>query len=291
MAWALHYFPFYLMQRQLFLHHYLPALYFSILLFTVSFEALTSRLKPRSRAIAAGAILLLALWGFSKFSNFTYGRPLTKALCEKAKWRRHWDFSWCVSPLNFLCDRALESDTCTASSYFCDGSSDFHDDFSQYGASSANGLVDLKPVESVPVGGVADAQSTMAEQRVAPVEAGPNAFEHVAVPVYEAQAAVALGQGQDPNVPQHGGADDLATGAAAGVTDVPDLPVTLVEMDFPPPAPVQIAEGGEYNALEGQAKADAKKLVEEALRNEIADEEERLRVEQGLLAGQDTVAI
>jgi len=31
-GWSLHYFPFFIMGRQLFLHHYLPALYFAILL-------------------------------------------------------------------------------------------------------------------------------------------------------------------------------------------------------------------------------------------------------------------
>jgi len=31
LGWAFHYFPFYLMQRQLFLHHYFPALYFAII--------------------------------------------------------------------------------------------------------------------------------------------------------------------------------------------------------------------------------------------------------------------
>src|SRR3989440_6741348 len=31
LGWAFHYFPFYLMQRQLFLHHYFPALYFAVI--------------------------------------------------------------------------------------------------------------------------------------------------------------------------------------------------------------------------------------------------------------------
>lgn len=30
LGWFLHYFPFFLMSRQLFLHHYFPALYFAV---------------------------------------------------------------------------------------------------------------------------------------------------------------------------------------------------------------------------------------------------------------------
>ncbi|KAI8818426.1 Dolichyl-phosphate-mannose-protein mannosyltransferase-domain-containing protein [Fimicolochytrium jonesii] len=41
-GWLLHYLPFFLMTRQLFLHHYLPSLYFSILLFGTFTEGLTT---------------------------------------------------------------------------------------------------------------------------------------------------------------------------------------------------------------------------------------------------------
>ncbi|KIR54376.1 dolichyl-phosphate-mannose-protein mannosyltransferase [Cryptococcus gattii Ru294] len=92
-GWALHYFPFYLMQRQLFLHHYLPALYFAILLFCTVFDYTTSALRPRIRANIAIAILILALWSWNHWSSLAYAGEWTKSACENGKWLRTWDFS------------------------------------------------------------------------------------------------------------------------------------------------------------------------------------------------------
>lgn len=79
-AWFLHYFPFYLMQRQLFLHHYLPALWFSILLFCVMFELATTRLNPKGRLFVAAVVVLVVLVGFRRFSPLSYGTPVSMGL-------------------------------------------------------------------------------------------------------------------------------------------------------------------------------------------------------------------
>jgi hypothetical protein len=94
MGWSLHYFPFFLMSRQLFLHHYLPALYFAILLLCAVFDFLTSTLRPRWRLQIAAVLIILAIWNFSIFSPLVYGNTWTKGECEKARWLRTWDFSW-----------------------------------------------------------------------------------------------------------------------------------------------------------------------------------------------------
>jgi len=96
MGWGLHYFPFFLMSRQLFLHHYLPALYFAILLLCAVFDFLTSTLRPRWRLQIAAVLIILAVWNFSIFSPLVYGSTWTKGECEKARWLRTWDFSWYV---------------------------------------------------------------------------------------------------------------------------------------------------------------------------------------------------
>lgn len=93
MGWALHYFPFFLMQRQLFLHHYLPALWFAILIFATVFDYATSFIRPRMRFQIAVAIVIIAIWSYNYFSPLTYASPWTKAKCEKAKWLQSWDFS------------------------------------------------------------------------------------------------------------------------------------------------------------------------------------------------------
>lgn len=94
MGWALHYFPFFLMSRQLFLHHYLPALYFAILLLCAVFDFLTSTLRPRWRLQIAAVVIILAIWNFSIFSPLVYGNRWTRGECEKARWLRTWDFNW-----------------------------------------------------------------------------------------------------------------------------------------------------------------------------------------------------
>ncbi|GAW05466.1 glycosyltransferase family 39 protein [Lentinula edodes] len=93
MGWALHYGPFWIMGRQLFLHHYFPALYFAILLSCGIFDFVTSSLRPKIRLQIAAVLCILAIWNFSKFSPLAYGTPWTKQSCEAAKWGKHWDFS------------------------------------------------------------------------------------------------------------------------------------------------------------------------------------------------------
>ena len=96
MGWFLHYAPFFLMARQLFLHHYFPALYYAILLSCGIFDLLTSALRPRIRLQVAAVLIILAVWNFQYLSPLAYGNPWTKSKCEKAKWLKTWDFSWWV---------------------------------------------------------------------------------------------------------------------------------------------------------------------------------------------------
>ena len=95
-GWGLHYFPFYLMSRQLFLHHYFPALYFAILLSCVFFDLGTSNLRSRTRLQIAAVLVILAIWNYQHLSPLTYGSPWTRSKCQNAKWLKTWDFSWYV---------------------------------------------------------------------------------------------------------------------------------------------------------------------------------------------------
>lgn len=94
LGWFMHYFPFYLMQRQLFLHHYFPALYFAILLFCGVFDLITSTLRPRIRFQIAVVLIMFAIWTFAYFSPLAYGSPWTKGKCMSSKWVKTWDFAW-----------------------------------------------------------------------------------------------------------------------------------------------------------------------------------------------------
>jgi dolichyl-phosphate-mannose-protein mannosyltransferase len=91
----MHYIPFFLMARQLFLHHYFPALYFAILLYCAIFDLVTSTLRPRVRLQVAAVLVLLAVWNFHHFASLAYGLEWTRGGCERSKWVKSWDFS-CV---------------------------------------------------------------------------------------------------------------------------------------------------------------------------------------------------
>ena len=101
-GWGLHYFPFFLMSRQLFLHHYFPALYFAILLSCVVFDLGTSMLRSRTRLQIAAVLVILAIWNYQHLSPLTYGSPWTRSKCQNAKWLKTWDFSWYVCSVNDL---------------------------------------------------------------------------------------------------------------------------------------------------------------------------------------------
>ncbi|KAK0191625.1 glycosyltransferase family 39 protein [Armillaria mellea] len=93
LGWSLHYFPFFLMGRQLFLHHYFPALYFAILLLCGVFDLITSTLRPRVRLQIAAVLIVISIWAFLHFSPLAYGNTWTKDECKSSKWLKTWDFS------------------------------------------------------------------------------------------------------------------------------------------------------------------------------------------------------
>ncbi|XP_006813212.1 protein O-mannosyl-transferase 1-like [Saccoglossus kowalevskii] len=97
-GWIINYLPFYLLERTLFLHHYLPALLFKIMLFPVAVE-LFSRYILRS-----GSQRQLFTWflvpccaqivvTFVKFSPFSYGnRSVSSEEMEDCRWLDSWEF-------------------------------------------------------------------------------------------------------------------------------------------------------------------------------------------------------
>ncbi|OBR05889.1 Dolichyl-phosphate-mannose-protein mannosyltransferase [Colletotrichum higginsianum IMI 349063] len=99
LGWAFHYFPFYLMDRQLFLHHYFPALYFAVMAFCSTFDFATARISlggirnnPIVNRVSAVAFLVLTAVVFVLFSPLAYGNPWTKAECNRVKVLSSWDF-------------------------------------------------------------------------------------------------------------------------------------------------------------------------------------------------------
>ena len=107
LGWAFHYFPFYLMQRQLFLHHYFPALYFGIIAFCQVYDFATARLpvfgikqNPLINRAGVVAILGLSIAAFTLFAPLAYGNTWTKAECNRVKLFDSWDFDCNTFPEN-----------------------------------------------------------------------------------------------------------------------------------------------------------------------------------------------
>lgn len=106
LGWALHYFPFFLMQRQLFLHHYFPALYFAIIALCQIYDYVTTRvpgigLRERPMLGKTGIVFFLgiSIVAFGLYSPLAYGNPWTKSACKKVKLFSKWDFD-CNTFLN-----------------------------------------------------------------------------------------------------------------------------------------------------------------------------------------------
>lgn len=92
MGWCYHYLPFFLMNRQLFLHHYLPALYFAILLLAVTFDLACRFMPNRFRLLSMILIASTAIYVYRSYSPLTYGSEWTKSECESSKVLSTWDY-------------------------------------------------------------------------------------------------------------------------------------------------------------------------------------------------------
>lgn len=99
LGWAFHYFPFYLMQRQLFLHHYFPALYFAIISLCQIYDYITARIpgiglreNPLIGRLGAMIFLTLSIVVFGLYSPLAYGNPWTQSACKTVKLFDSWDW-------------------------------------------------------------------------------------------------------------------------------------------------------------------------------------------------------
>lgn len=99
LAWAFHYFPFYLMARQLFLHHYFPALYFAIIALCQIYDFLFNRIAslglkqyPGIGRGAAVAFVAVAIAVFTLYAPLIYGNQWTQDKCRSVKLFDTWDF-------------------------------------------------------------------------------------------------------------------------------------------------------------------------------------------------------
>lgn len=102
LGWLLHYAPSFLMGRQLFLHHYLPAYYFAILAIAHCLELCVSYIFRKRKMIGYGFVFLFLFasgYFFYTYKSLAYGEPWTKDLCLRSQLVGDWDYS-CGTFLN-----------------------------------------------------------------------------------------------------------------------------------------------------------------------------------------------
>lgn len=99
LGWAFHYFPFYLMARQLFLHHYLPALYFAIMALCQMYDFAAYRFNnlglkqyPLVGQTIAVAFVAVAVTVFTTYAPLAYGNQWTQGQCNSVKLFSTWDW-------------------------------------------------------------------------------------------------------------------------------------------------------------------------------------------------------
>ncbi|KAF9416299.1 hypothetical protein BGZ94_010248 [Podila epigama] len=81
-GWAAHYVPFFFMSRTLFMHHYFPSLYLSILVACSLFSGVVGYLpRPARLAVLAGC-LMAAITLFVHLSPLSYASPMSREKCE-----------------------------------------------------------------------------------------------------------------------------------------------------------------------------------------------------------------
>ncbi|KAK3810004.1 MAG: Dolichyl-phosphate-mannose-protein mannosyltransferase-domain-containing protein [Benniella sp.] len=86
-GWALHYLPFFWVDRTLFIHHYFPALYCSTLVASATFSGLVGFLPRKMRLSIALSLVVLVIAVFSQLTPLTYGGHLANEQCESlSRW-------------------------------------------------------------------------------------------------------------------------------------------------------------------------------------------------------------
>ncbi|KAI8993205.1 Dolichyl-phosphate-mannose-protein mannosyltransferase-domain-containing protein [Pilobolus umbonatus] len=91
-GWLLHYVPFFYMKRQLFSHHYMPALYFAILTLGVGVDLILRRFPPIIKVAFIALFCTGIVQMYLVFSPITYGEPWSVDSCESATYLKTWDF-------------------------------------------------------------------------------------------------------------------------------------------------------------------------------------------------------
>ena len=89
-GWFLHYIPFFIMGRVLYVHHYFPALWFAILVAGYLFDYSTSKLPKNVRLVLYAAAYIAITVTFLEFRAITFGMDGPAGQWHRLKWLNTW---------------------------------------------------------------------------------------------------------------------------------------------------------------------------------------------------------
>ncbi|KAF9364865.1 Protein O-mannosyltransferase 2 [Mortierella sp. NVP85] len=104
-GWFLHYLPFCIMGRVTYLHHYFPALYFTLLLFSFNLDHFLSRpsVSARTRMVVWGLAFTAVIGTFLFFWDVSYGiRGPASPQMKNRQWRAAWNIIDDHKPNTFI---------------------------------------------------------------------------------------------------------------------------------------------------------------------------------------------
>ncbi len=87
-GYVINWIPYIGITRVCFIYHYMPSLFFVILLAGLFFDYFVK--NWRAKVVGASLIVLLAAWHFWYFSPLTYGTEMTTAQAEARQWVEGW---------------------------------------------------------------------------------------------------------------------------------------------------------------------------------------------------------
>lgn len=98
MAWGLHFFPFVIMSRVTYVHHYLPALYFALLVLAYLFEISMQKWKKSKcgrvmRLCIYASYMAIVIYGFYYFAPISFGMTGPSTDYKYLNWLSTWTIS------------------------------------------------------------------------------------------------------------------------------------------------------------------------------------------------------
>nr|KAJ3422298.1 Protein O-mannosyltransferase 2 [Polyrhizophydium stewartii] len=91
LGWFLHYFPFYIMGRVMYLHHYFPALYFAVLAFGFVVDHIARKLPSVLHIALVALVAAVAIANFLFFADFSFGMSGPASAYANRRWLKTWN--------------------------------------------------------------------------------------------------------------------------------------------------------------------------------------------------------